>query len=395
VAASFVRPAQAAAAGSAAARLLDSHASIAVCAALALAAAFLLARLAGDLRALMRIKAQARVVASSERQARGASVACSADVRTPTAIGYFHPRIVVPLELADAVSDAEWRAIVAHENAHLARYDDWSKAIQSALVRALWFSPALWILATRLDLERELASDERAAEAVDARAYAACLVRLAADVRPSIAPAAWTARSQVAIRVERLLRPQPPAARIAAAARLLGLGGTIALTAAAALVLVPSDRPAASPKAAGRVAVAAPAPAPAVRRPSAPPDLIGTVTARRLVPPARPALAARAVPARPARPSARPVDGAEIASVVAGGPCRTCAMLRRPVQDGPISPPAKPVRPPARRAASAAPEPLPPPVPARASASFLPSVEPEESGQASPIGPFDLMPLGR
>lgn len=180
-------------------------------------AVFGLPLLAVDVVRLLRIKACSSVDISVARAARNAPVARSGRVRTPTAMGYLRPRIVVPADLRGRLNGAEWRAILVHESAHLARYDDWSKAVQTALARLCWFAPAVWLLGARLDLERELASDEHVLRAaVDPRAYAACLIRLACDVRRQPAPAAWTRRSQVAVRVERLLHPAtavPPGVR--------------------------------------------------------------------------------------------------------------------------------------------------------------------------------------
>jgi beta-lactamase regulating signal transducer with metallopeptidase domain len=212
-------------------------------------ATLLLGDLAIDLFKLLRIKAFSRIVEAIPRQHRAAQVAASALVQTPTAIGYLHPRIVVPLDLPERVSADELQAIVAHENAHLERYDDWTKALQTAIVRLSWFTPALWALATRMDLERELASDERVlARSFDARVYAGCLVRLAADVRRApAAPAAWISRSQVAVRVEHLLKPARRLAWYAGAARVAVLVVAIGFSGLAALVAVPpaAERPSA------------------------------------------------------------------------------------------------------------------------------------------------------
>jgi hypothetical protein len=140
---------------------------------------------------------------------RGARVGTSPTVLTPTAIGYLHPAVVLPHDFRSRVDASEWDAVIAHECAHLARRDDWAKALQSAILRAAWWLPGLWILGRALDLERELASDEHAAGQTGARRYAACLLRLATSRydADALAPALWGRRSHVAIRVERLLRP--------------------------------------------------------------------------------------------------------------------------------------------------------------------------------------------
>jgi Zn-dependent protease with chaperone function len=169
-------------------------------------AAVLLLDLAFEVVKLRRVKRGATPLGTlSVRRAR---LGTSRTVATPTAIGYVHPAVVLPEGFAARVDEREWDAIVAHECAHLARCDDWAKAIQSALLRAGWWLPGLWVLNRALDLERELASDERAAGQTGARRYAACLLRLATDRgTDALAPAFGARRSHVAIRVERLLRP--------------------------------------------------------------------------------------------------------------------------------------------------------------------------------------------
>jgi hypothetical protein len=172
---------------------------------------------------------------------RNARIGTSPTVPTPTAIGYFHPAIIVPAGFRNRVDAGEWEAVVAHECAHLARRDDWAKALQSAVLRACWWLPGLWLLARGLDLERELASDERAVPATGARRYAACLLRLAtAGCADAVAPALWGRRSHVAIRVERLLRPMSAPAPILRAVALGGFSAMVLAVVGAAVVAVPA-----------------------------------------------------------------------------------------------------------------------------------------------------------
>ncbi|HEV2740087.1 MAG TPA: M56 family metallopeptidase [Candidatus Elarobacter sp.] len=173
--------------------------------------------LACDVVRLRRVKRSAVPLGSVP--VRGARIGLSRTVTSPTAIGYLHPAVVLPEGFRARVDDREWDAVVAHECAHLARGDDWAKAVQSAMLRAGWWMPGLWVLSRALDLERELASDERAACETGPRRYAACLLRLATDRADAVAPALWARRSHVAIRVERLVRPtaqRGPAVRAAA-----------------------------------------------------------------------------------------------------------------------------------------------------------------------------------
>ncbi len=199
----------------------------------------LLFELALDVVRLRRIKRAAEPLGTLP--VRNARIGTSPTVPTPTAIGYFHPAIVVPAGFRDRVDAGEWEAVVAHECAHLTRGDDWAKALQSAVLRACWWLPGLWLLSRGLDLERELASDERAAGATGARRYAACLLRLATGgCADAVAPALWGRRSHVAIRVERLLRPTADSSPIVRAIALGAFSATALVVLGAAVVAIPA-----------------------------------------------------------------------------------------------------------------------------------------------------------
>ncbi|HEX3466075.1 MAG TPA: M56 family metallopeptidase [Candidatus Elarobacter sp.] len=200
-------------------------------------AVVLLLQLAFEVVKLRRVKRGATPLGTLG--VRRARIGTSRTVATPTAIGYVHPAVVVPEGFADRVDAREWDAIVAHECAHLARLDDWAKALQSAVLRAGWWLPGLWILGRALDLERELASDERAAGTTGARRYAACLLRLATDRGADLLAPAFARRSHVAIRVERLLRPAPGGTPLLRAAALGAFTAAAFALVGAAVLAVP------------------------------------------------------------------------------------------------------------------------------------------------------------
>ena len=232
------------AAGAAAAGILKLLALPALASA-AIVAGSLLLDLACDVIRLRRVKRNA--VSFGSVPVRGARIGLSATVTTPTAIGYLHPAVVLPAGFRARVDEREWDAVVAHECAHLARGDDWAKAVQSVILRAGWWMPGLWVLSRALDLERELASDEHAATETGPRRYAACLLRLATDRADAVAPGLWGRRSHVAIRVERLVRPVAqgaPVLRVASLGAFTAAGFGVV---AAAMLVVPG----AGPRAAG------------------------------------------------------------------------------------------------------------------------------------------------
>jgi Zn-dependent protease with chaperone function len=205
-------------------------------------AAVFLFDLAFDVVKLRRVKRGA--VPLGTLPVRGARLGTSRVVGTPTAIGYVHPAVVLPENFRTRVDEREWDAVVAHECAHLARRDDWAKAVQSAVLRLGWWLPGLWLLGRALDLERELASDERAACETGPRRYAACLLRLATDREPGALVTAFGGRrSHVAIRVERLLRPAPVHAPVLRAAALGAFTAAAISILTAAVLFVPGTAP--------------------------------------------------------------------------------------------------------------------------------------------------------
>jgi hypothetical protein len=224
------------AAGAAAADVLRLLAAPAL-ALVAVVAGALLCGLARDVVRLRRVKRHAVPLGSVA--VRNARIGLSNTVTTPTAIGYLHPAVVLPDGFRARVDEREWNAVVAHECAHLARGDDWAKALQSTLLRLGWWIPGLWVLSRALDLERELASDERAACETGPRRYAACLLRLATDRADAVAPALWARRSHVAIRVERLVRPTPQRGPVVRAAALGAFTAAAFAVVAASVLAVP------------------------------------------------------------------------------------------------------------------------------------------------------------
>jgi beta-lactamase regulating signal transducer with metallopeptidase domain len=233
-------PSGLAASAPAVARLFAPFAGPLLAVAAAIGAA-LLFELVFDVVKLRRVKRRAAPL--GRVAVRGALIGTSRTVSTPTAIGYLHPAVVLPEGFRARVDDGEYDAVVAHECAHLARRDDWAKAVQSAVTRACWWLPGLWVLGRALDLERELASDERAAGEAGPRRYAACLLRLATDRGSELAPAFGGRRSHVAIRVERLLRPVADGGPLVRAIALGAFTAAAFAVVALAMLAVPGTAP--------------------------------------------------------------------------------------------------------------------------------------------------------
>jgi hypothetical protein len=70
--------------------------------------------------------------------------------------------------------------IVLHEAAHLGRRDHWTNLAQKVLHALFFIHPAVWWIARRITLAREMACDDAVLERVsNPRAYAECLVSVA------------------------------------------------------------------------------------------------------------------------------------------------------------------------------------------------------------------------
>ncbi|MEX2570365.1 MAG: M56 family metallopeptidase, partial [Gemmatimonadota bacterium] len=140
---------------------------------------------------------------------RGVVVRASSEAATPATLGFTAPVILFPIAMLDELSEADWRHIALHEIAHVRRYDDWSTLAQRLLERLFTVLPGVAWAGRRLDLEREKACDEFAAQLTGKpREYAAALLKVAeAAVRPApaLAPSATARTRRLGDRIESLL----------------------------------------------------------------------------------------------------------------------------------------------------------------------------------------------
>ena len=84
----------------------------------------------------------------------------------------WHLRIVQPPKDEAALEEQPWPiriALLAHELAHIRRWDLWVNVFQRVVETLLFYHPAVWWLSDRLRSERELCSDELAVRAVGRR----------------------------------------------------------------------------------------------------------------------------------------------------------------------------------------------------------------------------------
>jgi hypothetical protein len=174
---------------------------------------------------------------------RAVQVLVSRDINGPFTSGWLRPVIVMPLSMLSGLDPVHVDAIVAHELAHIRRWDYVVAIVQSIALTVFFHHPATWWLDRRLGIEREYCCDDLAVLASrDRVGYVRALAELE-SLRlglPSLALAATDGSLQH--RVARLLgvRGQPAAAAWVPAAALVAIVAAANVLDAAA---APETRP--------------------------------------------------------------------------------------------------------------------------------------------------------
>ena len=207
------------------------------------AGAFVLARLKRDALPLgpeFRAALPLWSAHAAASRARAVRLCVSDRVDVPVAVGLFDGMVVVPQAVLDDFEPGDVDRFVLHELAHLDRRDDWTAVVQRVVQIVLFFNPAVHVIARQLDLEREIACDDRVIAATsDVRSYAFGLTRMAESTawphRGIAAPAIFGTRKQLSLRVEQLLAGRRLATRrFATAPAALALAASLGVCAAAA-----------------------------------------------------------------------------------------------------------------------------------------------------------------
>ncbi|WP_080059534.1 M56 family metallopeptidase [Spirosoma aerolatum] len=137
----------------------------------------------------------------------------SARIAVPMVVGVIKPVLLLPIGLAANLSIREIEAVLAHELAHVKRYDYAVNLLQSVVEVLYFFHPALWWLSARVREEREHCCDDLAVQVCggDGRILAQALARIE-ELRltqqmqaPPLAMAFASKRQQLLHRVRRVL----------------------------------------------------------------------------------------------------------------------------------------------------------------------------------------------
>ena len=82
----------------------------------------------------------------------------------PMVLGVMRPALIAPVSLVTGLSPTQWEAILAHELAHIRRYDYLMNVVQIVIETLLFYHPAAWWLSRCIRAERENCCDDIAAE---------------------------------------------------------------------------------------------------------------------------------------------------------------------------------------------------------------------------------------
>jgi len=78
----------------------------------------------------------------------------------PIVVGWLRPVVLLPASLLMGLSPKQLEAILAHELAHVRRYDYLVNLLQTAVETLLFYHPAVWWLSRRIRIEREHCCDD-------------------------------------------------------------------------------------------------------------------------------------------------------------------------------------------------------------------------------------------
>jgi bla regulator protein blaR1 len=185
-----------------------------------------LGRIAHGTLAVVRLKRHARPIESHLAESlqawrdysggrRPAALCIARNVPAASALGLVgRPTIALSETLVHSLDRRALDQIVLHEQAHLSRYDDWTRLLQALLSAVCGLHPAVHYIGAQLDIEREAACDAIVvARTGNAVQYARCLADVADTVvrstaRPGLSAAPGALGSgTLLVRVRRLLDP--------------------------------------------------------------------------------------------------------------------------------------------------------------------------------------------
>lgn len=181
----------------------------------------------------------------------------SALVEVPTVIGWLRPVILLPASALTGLSAEQLEALLAHELAHIRRYDYLVNLVQTSIETLFFYHPAVWWVSAQARQEREHCCDDLAVAACgDVLTYARALTTLEHLRGSEVQLAVAASGGSLLVRIQRLLRRGAPAhyGFESGLAGFIALGTVFILLAGAQTALISRSAKAATGKEAGKEA---------------------------------------------------------------------------------------------------------------------------------------------
>ena len=147
----------------------------------------------------------------------------SAFMQAPAVIGWFRPIVFLPASALTGLSELQLRSVIAHELAHIRRYDAFVNVFQVCVETLLFYHPAVWWLNRRIRAEREHCCDEIAVAVCGNPVEYARALTLMEEWRSAPALAMAANRGPLSDRVRHLLGMNT----LREGARKIGFAGSI------------------------------------------------------------------------------------------------------------------------------------------------------------------------
>jgi len=118
-------------------------------------------------------------VARQLRLAHSVSLHISDEIFSPLAMGVWRAAVIIPVSAVASLPPDQLEAVLAHELAHIRRWDYIGNLLQTAIECLFFFHPAVWWMSRRTRDLREMCCDEVAARTcMDPGIYAEALLNL-------------------------------------------------------------------------------------------------------------------------------------------------------------------------------------------------------------------------
>jgi beta-lactamase regulating signal transducer with metallopeptidase domain len=125
------------------------------------------------------IQRQFQQMCERMRMGRQMSLRISDEVISPLAMGIWRATVILPISSVLRMPPSELEAVLAHELAHIRRWDYLCNLLQTAVESVLFFHPAVWWVSRTVRERREVCCDEIAVGiCADPVVYAQALLRL-------------------------------------------------------------------------------------------------------------------------------------------------------------------------------------------------------------------------